>query len=38
MFRFDNTLGRRRVVGVFEAVSYLLLLFVAMPLKEGVHS
>lgn len=30
---FDNTLTRLRSVGSWEAVSYLLLLFVAMPLK-----
>ncbi|MFO8026601.1 MAG: DUF3817 domain-containing protein [Opitutales bacterium] len=31
--KFDTTLARLRSVGSWEAVSYLLLLFVAMPLK-----
>ena len=31
--QFNNTLNRLRSVGSWEAVSYLLLLFVAMPLK-----
>ncbi len=30
---FDSTLTRLRSVGSWEAISYLLLLFVAMPLK-----
>lgn len=30
---FDNTFHRLRSVGSWEAISYLLLLFVAMPLK-----
>jgi integral membrane protein len=29
----DTVLGRFRLVGTLEAISYLLLLFVAMPLK-----
>lgn len=33
MFRFDSTLHRLRSIGIWEALSYLLLLFVAMPLK-----
>lgn len=33
MFKFDTTLSRLRVIGVLEAISYLLLLGVAMPLK-----
>lgn len=32
-FKFDHTLNRLRSTGSWEAVSYLLLLFVAMPLK-----
>ena len=32
-FKFDSTLNRLRSVGSWEAVSYLALLFVAMPLK-----
>lgn len=34
MFKFSNTtLGRFRLVGIAEGCSYLLLLFIAMPLK-----
>ena len=33
MFKFDTTLSRLRSVGIFEAISFLLLLGVAMPLK-----
>jgi integral membrane protein len=33
MFRFDTTLNRIRSIGIFEAISFLLLLGVAMPLK-----
>ena len=33
MFKFDTTLHRLRSVGTWEAISYLLLLGVAMPLK-----
>ena len=33
MFKFDTTLTRLRSVGIFEAISFLLLLGVAMPLK-----
>ena len=33
MFKFDNTLNRLRSIGVLEAISFLLLLGVAMPLK-----
>lgn len=33
MFRFDNTLHRLRSVGFWEAISSILLFFVAMPLK-----
>jgi integral membrane protein len=31
--KFDTTLDRLRSIGVFEAISYLLLLGIAMPLK-----
>ena len=31
--KFDNTLNRLRSTGNWEAVSYILLFFVAMPLK-----
>lgn len=31
--KFDNTLNRLRSIGIWEAVSYLLLLGIAMPLK-----
>lgn len=31
--KFDNTLNRLRSIGTLEAISYLLLLGVAMPLK-----
>lgn len=31
-----TALGRLRVTGILEGVSYLLLLFVAMPLKYGL--
>ena len=33
MFKSDTTLNRLRSVGIFEAISFLLLLGVAMPLK-----
>ena len=33
MLKFDTTLQRLRSVGTWEAISYLLLLAVAMPLK-----
>jgi len=33
MFKFDTTLSRLRSVGIFEAISFLLLLGIAMPLK-----
>lgn len=33
MFKFDTTLNRLRSVGISEAISFLLLLGVAMPLK-----
>lgn len=33
MLKFDTTLHRLRSVGTWEAISYLLLLGVAMPLK-----
>ena len=33
MFKFDTTLNRLRSVGILEAISFLLLLGVAMPLK-----
>lgn len=33
MFKFDTTLHRLRSVGLLEAISFLLLLGVAMPLK-----
>lgn len=33
LFKFDSTLNRLRSIGTLEALSYLLLLFVAMPLK-----
>ena len=32
-FKFDTTLNRLRSIGTWEGISYLLLLFVAMPLK-----
>ena len=32
--KFDNTLNRLRSTGNWEAVSYILLLFVAMPMKR----
>ncbi|ADE55405.1 DUF3817 domain-containing protein [Coraliomargarita akajimensis] len=32
-FKFNNTLNRLRSVGSWEAISYLLLLGIAMPLK-----
>ena len=35
MFKFDSTLNRLRSVGTWEAISYLLLLGIAMPLKYG---
>ena len=35
MFKFDTTLNRLRSVGTWEAISYLLLLGIAMPLKYG---
>jgi integral membrane protein len=33
MFKFDTTLNRLRSVGILEAISFLLLLGIAMPLK-----
>ena len=34
MFKFSNTsLGRFRLVAISEGISYMLLLFIAMPLK-----
>jgi len=33
MFKFDTTLHLLRTVGTWEAISYLLLLGIAMPLK-----
>jgi integral membrane protein len=33
MFKFDTTLNRLRSIGIFEAISFLLLLGVALPLK-----
>lgn len=33
MFKFDNTLNCLRSVGFLEAISFLLLLGIAMPLK-----
>ena len=33
--KFDTTLNRLRSVGSWEAISYLLLLGIAMPLKYG---
>lgn len=33
MFKFDTTLNRLRSVGTWEAISYILLLGIAMPLK-----
>jgi len=33
MFRFQNSLQSLRSTGHWEAISYLLLLFIAMPLK-----
>lgn len=34
MFRFSNTsLGRFRFIAIAEGISYLILLFIAMPLK-----
>ena len=33
MFKFDSTLNRLRSIGSWEAISYLLLLGIAMPLK-----
>lgn len=33
IFKFDNTLNRLRSVGFWEAISSILLFFVAMPLK-----
>ncbi|MGB0413679.1 MAG: DUF3817 domain-containing protein [Coraliomargarita sp.] len=35
MFKFDSTLNRLRTIGTWEAISYLLLLGIAMPLKYG---
>lgn len=33
-FRFSNTaLGRFRLIGIIEGISYLILLFIAMPFK-----
>lgn len=36
-FRFDSTINRLRSIGFWEALSYLLLLIVAMPLKYLWH-
>lgn len=36
-FKFDTTLDRLRSIGSWEAISYLLLLFIAMPLKYIWH-
>jgi integral membrane protein len=33
MFKFDNTLNRLRSIGILEAISFILLLGIAMPLK-----
>ena len=33
MFKFDSTLNRLRSIGTWEAISYILLLGIAMPLK-----
>jgi len=33
MLKFDTTINRLRSVGTWEAISYLLLLAIAMPLK-----
>jgi integral membrane protein len=33
MFKFDTALSRLRSIGIFEAISFLLLLGIAMPLK-----
>ncbi|WP_269525699.1 DUF3817 domain-containing protein [Coraliomargarita parva] len=33
MFKFDSTLHRLRAVGILEAISFLLLLGIAMPMK-----
>ena len=33
MFKFDTTLNRLRSIGILEALSFLLLLGIAMPLK-----
>ena len=33
MFKFDSTLHRLRSIGFWEAISSILLFFVAMPLK-----
>jgi integral membrane protein len=33
MFRFDTPTARLRAIAAIEGISYLLLLFVAMPLK-----
>lgn len=38
MFKYSKTsLGRFRMVAIFEGISYLLLLFVAMPIKYLLH-
>ncbi len=33
MFKFDSTLNRLRSIGILEAISFILLLGIAMPLK-----
>lgn len=33
MFKFNSTLNRLRSVGILEAISFILLLGIAMPLK-----
>ena len=33
MFKFNSTLNRLRTIGFLEAISFLLLLGIAMPLK-----
>ena len=37
MFKYSNTsLGRFRLVAISEGISYMLLLFIAMPLKYAM--
>lgn len=33
MLKFNNTLNRLRSIGILEAISFILLLGIAMPLK-----